>query len=136
MARSVMVRRMAEDFLLFHNRLPNVPVRQDHIPVHMAGRRNPGRRDSGLKVLDKPSVFRRGRNGRIVFHRANPFIMASAFFPRHWMSTHSRRRITMMGRTTFWYSQALNLPRNRSADFHVSADRLSSLGLFKAIDIG
>ena len=36
----------------------------------------------------------------------------------------------MIGRMTFWYSYALNLPRNRSADFQISLAKLSSFGLF------
>jgi hypothetical protein len=40
----------------------------------------------------------------------------------------------MMGKITFWYSYALNFPRKRSADFHTSLARLSSLGLLRESD--
>src|SRR4030095_7493775 len=61
---------------------------------------------------------------------------SAIFASRHWMSTHSSRRMTMMGRITFWYSYALNFPRKRSADFQTSLARLSSLGLLRESDTG
>src|SRR5436309_15736992 len=47
------------------------------------------------------------------------------------MSMHSKRGMTMSDSMTFWYSYALNLERNRSADFQISPARLSSLGLLR-----
>src|SRR6266496_3218033 len=52
-----------------------------------------------------------------------------ARIPQQAIRTHSRRRMTMIGRMTLWYSYALNFPRRRSADFQMSPARLSSLGL-------
>src|SRR5206468_7867031 len=60
---------------------------------------------------------------------------SAAFFSRQSINTHSNRRMTMIGRITFWYSYALNLPRRRSADFQISSARLSSLCLFRTGEV-